>query len=203
MSELEIPYTAEERPDTGLTNARLAMWLFLASEAMLFGSLVSSYVLLRSGAEFWPRQADYMNVPLATVNTIVLVASSVAIVMAWASLKLQRFPAFRLHMGLTVLAGVAFLALKGVEYAQKFSHGYYPATNNFLGIYFALTGLHVVHVLGGVLVNAFLLGPGARMWRSAPAQFTGRVEAAALYWHFVDLVWIYLFPLLYLVERHN
>jgi len=199
VSELEIPYTAEERPDTGLTNPRLAMWLFLASEAMLFGSLFSSYVLLRTGAEFWPRQSDYMNVPLATINTIVLIGSSVAIVMAWASLKLGRFQAFRGYMGLTVLAGLAFLLLKGVEYAQKFDHGYFPATNNFLGIYFALTGLHIAHVVGGVLVNLYLWGPGARMWAAAPARFTGRVEVAALYWHFVDLVWIFLFPVLYLL----
>ncbi len=197
--ELEIPYTVEERPDTGLTNARLAIWLFLASEVMLFGSLFSAYVLLRSGSEFWPRQADYVNIPLATLNTIVLITSSVTIVMAWASLKLQQFRSYRLYMGLTVLAGLGFLILKGVEYGQKFEHHYYPATNNFLGMYFVLTGLHIAHVIGGLVVNLYLLGPGARMWKTAPAQFTGRVEAAGLYWHFVDLVWIFLFPVLYLL----
>src|SRR5262245_66170291 len=81
-----IIYTTEVRPDTGLTNPKLGIWLFLASEVMLFGSLFSSYALLRSGAPTWPDQSDILNVPLAALNTVVLIASSVTMVMAWASL---------------------------------------------------------------------------------------------------------------------
>ena len=124
-SPLEIPYTTDARPDTGLTNPKIGIWLFLASEVMLFGSLFSSYVLLRNGA-----------------------ASS---------------------------------------------------TNNFLGLYFTMTGLHAIHVLGGMVVNGYLWGPGVRMWRTEPERFTNRVEVAGLYWHFVDVVWIFLFPVLYLL----
>ena len=197
--DMEIPYSVEERPDTGLTSPKLGIWLFLASEVMLFGSIFSSYVLLRSGAEFWPKQSDIVNIPLATLNTAVLISSSVTMVMAWASLKLNNFAKYKLYMGLTFLAGVAFLIIKTIEYSEKFEHHYYPSTNNFIGIYFMMTGLHAIHVIGGMLVNGFLWGPGAKMWKTEPKKFINRVEVAGLYWHFVDLVWIFLFPVLYLL----
>ena len=196
---MELPYTTETRPDTGLTNPKLGIWLFLASEVMLFGSLFASYVLLRVGAPAWPDQASVLSVPLATLNTVILIASSVTMVLAWASLKKQRLPAFRLYMGLTLLAGALFLVVKAVEYTDKFSHGLYPATNNFLGMYFTLTGLHAIHVAAGMIVNAYLWLPGVRLWRSNPERFTNRVEVAGIYWHFVDLVWIFIFPVLYLL----
>ena len=194
-----IPYTVEERPDTGLNNPKVGIWMFLASEVMLFGSLFSSYVLLRSGAEMWPVQSEIVNIPLATLNTAILISSSVTMVMAWASLKLHDFAKYKLYMGLTFLAGVGFLVIKAIEYNEKFTHHYYPSTNNFVGIYFLMTGLHAIHVIGGMAVNGFLWGPGAKMWKHAPEQFTNRVEVAGLYWHFVDLVWIFLFPVLYLL----
>ena len=197
--DMEIPYTVETRPDTGLTNPKLGIWLFLASEVMLFGGLFSSYVLLRSGADYWPNQADIVNIPLATLNTAVLISSSVTMVMSWASLKMNDFAKYKLYMGLTFLAGVGFLVIKTIEYNEKFSHDFYPSTNNFIGIYFLMTGLHAIHVIGGMVVNGFLWGPGAKMWKTAPEQFVNRVEVAGLYWHFVDLVWIFLFPVLYLL----
>jgi cytochrome c oxidase subunit 3 len=194
-----IPYTTDIRPDTGLTNPKLGIWLFLASEVMLFGSLFSAYALLRTGATSWPEQSTIVSVPLATLNTLVLISSSVTMVMAWSSLHARRADLFRRYMGLTLLLGAAFLAVKGVEYGDKFAHGLVPATNNFLGLYFTMTGLHALHVIGGMLVNAYLLGPGFRMWQSEPARFTNRVEVAGIYWHFVDVVWIFLFPVLYLL----
>ena len=196
---MEIPYTTEVRPDTGLTNPKLGIWLFLASEVMLFGSLFSSYALLRMGAETWPNQSSIVSVPLATLNTVILIGSSGTMVLSWAALKARNLPRFRVFMALTLLAGAAFLVVKAVEYSDKFSHGLYPSTNNFLGLYFTLTGLHAIHVIGGMVVNAFLLGPGTRMWPRDPERFTNRVEVAGLYWHFVDLVWIFLFPVLYLL----
>ena len=196
---MEIPYTTERRPDTGLTNPKLGIWLFLASEVMLFGSLFASYVLLRVGASSWPDQSSVLSVPLATLNTVILIASSVTMVLAWASLKRRQLPSFRLYMGLTLLGGALFLVVKAVEYGDKFSHGMYPATNNFLGMYFTLTGLHALHVVAGMVVNAYLWLPGVRMWRSHPERFTNRVEIAGVYWHFVDLVWIFIFPVLYLL----
>jgi len=196
---MDIPYTVDARPDTGMYNAKLGIWLFLASEVMLFGALFSSYILLRVAAPEWPRGASMLSVPLATLNTMLLISSSVTMVMSWASLKMKKFGAYRMYLGLTLLFGLGFLIVKSFEYGAKFSHHLYPDDSTFMAIYFTLTGLHVLHVLGGMIVNAYLWGPGAKMWKTAPEQFTNRVEVAGLYWHFVDLVWIFLFPVLYLL----
>jgi len=197
---MQIPYTVETRPDTGLYNAKLGIWLFLASEVMLFGSLFSSYILLRTGAPVWPHGRDMgLNVPLATLNTLILIGSSVTMVMSWASLKLKDFAKFRLYMGLTILCALGFMVIKAIEYSAKFHHHLYPSKNTFLAVYFTLTGLHGLHVLGGMIVNGYLWGPGAKLWKRDPERFTNRIEVAGLYWHFVDLVWIFLFPTLYLL----
>jgi heme/copper-type cytochrome/quinol oxidase subunit 3 len=197
---MEIPYTVETRPDTGLYNAKLGIWLFLASEVMLFGALFSSYILLRTGAPVWPHGREMgLSVPLATLNTLILIGSSVTMVMSWASLKLKDFAKFRLYMGLTILSAVGFMVIKGIEYRHKFEVGNYPSKNTFLAIYFTLTGLHGLHVLGGMIVNGYMWGPGAKLWKTDPERFTNRIEVAGLYWHFVDLVWIFLFPTLYLL----
>lgn len=196
---IEIPYNSTERPDTGLYNAKLGVWLFLASEVMLFGALFSTYVLLRTGAETWEHGAEILNVPLATINTMVLIISSVTMVMSWASLKMKNFGKYKLYMGLTFLCGVGFLVIKGFEYAAKFEHHLLPSTSTFMAIYFTMTGLHGLHVIGGMIVNGYLWGPGSKMWRTEPERFTNRIEVAGLYWHFVDLVWIFLFPTLYLL----
>lgn len=197
---MEIPYAVKPHPVTGIPNGKLGMWLFLASEVMLFGALFSSYILLRVGAETWPHGAEAgLSIPLATLNTLVLIASSVTMVMSWASLKLNEFGKFRLYLGLTILLAVVFLVVKGFEYEAKFHHHMYPATSTFYAIYFTLTGLHGLHVIGGILVNSYLLIPGSRLWRREPDRFTNRIEYAGLYWHFVDLVWIFLFPVLYLL----
>jgi heme/copper-type cytochrome/quinol oxidase subunit 3 len=102
-------------------------------------------------------------------------------------------------MGATVLLGLCFLVIKGFEYGAKFHHHLLPETSTFLAIYFTLTGLHALHVIGGMAINTYLLLPGSKMWKTAPEQFTNRVETAGLFWHFVDLVWIFLFPVLYLL----
>jgi heme/copper-type cytochrome/quinol oxidase subunit 3 len=196
---MEIPYTVRPHPITGLTNGKLAIWLFLASEVMLFGALFASYILLRMGAADWPAGREFLSIPMATLNTAVLITSSVTMVMAWASLMRGRFPAFRGWLGLTILLGCVFLVVKYFEYTHKFHHHLFPRTNTFLAIYFTLTGLHGLHVLGGMAVNAWLWGPGSGLWKKDPQHFTNRVENAGLFWHFVDLVWIFLFPILYLL----
>jgi cytochrome c oxidase subunit III len=196
---MNIPYTTTVRPDTGVYNAKLGIWLFLASEVMLFGGLFSAYIFLRTGATVWPHGWEILNIPLATVNTIVLISSSVTMVLSWAALMTKDFTKYRRYMGLTILCGVLFLIIKGFEYGIKFEHGLLPSTSTFLAIYFTLTGLHGLHIVGGMVVNAYLWGPGSRLWKSDPDRFTNRVEVAGLYWHFVDLVWIFLFPVLYLL----
>ncbi len=198
---MEIPYTVDERPDTGLFNSKIGIWLFLASEVMLFGGLFSAYVFLRLGApegafHDWGQE---LNIPLATLNTMILISSSVTMVMSWASLKMNDFKKYKLYMGLTLICALGFLVIKYFEYSAKFSHHIYPSTNTFMAIYFTLTGLHMLHVIGGMIVNGYFFGPGAKLWATAPEHFTNRIEIAGLYWHFVDLVWIFLFPILYLL----
>jgi heme/copper-type cytochrome/quinol oxidase subunit 3 len=194
---VNIPYTVETRPDTGLTNGKLGIWLFLASEVMLFGALFSTYIVLRVGSVEWPH--GELSWKLGMANTFILIASSVTMVMAWASLKLNDWGKHRLYLILTfVLAGV-FLVNKYFEYADHIARGEGPWHSTFLAIYFTMTGLHGLHIIGGMVVMAYLLGPGAKLFRSNPEQFTNRIEYTGLYWHFVDLVWIFLFPVLYLL----
>ncbi len=210
MSELVIPYRVEPHPLTGVTSGKLGIWLFLASEVMLFGSLFSSYVLLRVGSppEFWPSGVEAgLSVPIGTFNTLVLIGSSVTMVMSWASLKMGNLGAFRRYLGATIGLGSLFLVVKGFEYSSKFGHGIFPAVgwpefsdpSMFYGLYFTFTGLHALHVLLGVLANLWLLIWGVAMWKTEPERFAGRIEISGLYWHFVDLVWIFLFPVLYLL----
>jgi len=258
---MDIPYTVQERPDTGLYNAKVGIWLFLASEVMLFGGLFSTYIVLRVGSMDWMPGRDFgLSVPIGTFNTAVLILSSVTMVMAWAQLKFNNLRMFKFFMGLTILCGLMFLCVKSYEYNDKFHHQHYPGAHTFYAIYFTLTGLHGLHVLGGMIVNSFLFGRAAcvslvtvaltalyvgivgplhgvataegavfmsvfawlgiiglpvlivilarllwknnhsmEMWKNDPERFTNRVEVSGLFWHFVDLVWIFLFPVLYLL----
>jgi heme/copper-type cytochrome/quinol oxidase subunit 3 len=196
---MDIPYTVEVRPDTGLNNGKIGIWLFLASEVMLFGALFATYVMLRVGASEWPAGAEVLNVPMATVNTVVLITSSVTMVMAWASLMRKQLGRYRLFMLATVGLGLVFLVIKYFEYSEKFHHHLYPSTSNFLGLYFTMTGLHALHVIGGMVTNFYFAFPGAKLWEKNEMWLTNRVEHAGLFWHFVDLVWIFLFPVFYLL----
>lgn len=285
---MDVPYTSKPRPDTGLYNAKLGVWLFLASEVMLFGALFSSYILLRVNAVegTWPH--GLLNIPIGTFNTAVLITSSITVVMAWASLKLGQFNRFKIFQGITILCALAFMVIKSVEYKDKFTHyqvwlndgetirghievpgiegkpwfmthkklaemkvekitihpdekpkvasaggepaaeehksenhggaeehaheprvletkdikrlsAFVPAHSTYFAIYFTLTALHALHVMGGALVMAYFWGPGSKMWKTDPERFTNRIEVSGLFWHFVDLVWIFLFPVLYLL----
>jgi cytochrome c oxidase subunit III len=257
---MDIPYTVELRPDTGLYNAKVGIWLFLASEVMLFGALFSAYILLRVGSPegYWPH--GWLNVPLGTANTLVLITSSITTVLAWVALKAGQFDRFKLFHAVTLLCALVFIGIKSVEYHDKFVHyevtlkdgriadghlvengkdamllsgryvqdrrelydlhahraahheeiridkaqiesmsNYGPWRNTYTAIYFTLTGLHALHVIGGAIVIGFLWGPGSGMWKTEPERFTNRIEISGLFWHFVDLVWIFLFPVLYLL----
>ena len=291
---MEIPYTVVARRDTGLWNAKVGIWLFLASEVMLFGGLFSAYVFLRLDASLgdWPH--GLLNVPVGTMNTAILIASSVTVVLAWAALKMRQFAKYKIYMGITILCGVIFLVVKlAYEWPQKFDHFgafikedalekyepylgnkhllekglpprkevtghlhnkealndpnvkeyeialdpvnadpsnpandrphffYVPPTNKiatvekadvkyanmflprhsaYFASYFTITGLHGLHVLGGVLVFIYFWLPiGANMYKQNPEHLANRVEVAGLFWHFVDLIWIFVFPLFYLL----
>ena len=197
--EIEIPFTVHSRPDTGVYNGKLGIWLFLASEVMLFGALFSTLILLRTSAPTWPQGSEVLNVPLATLNTFVLIFSSVTVVLAWANLRLGNLKRGKLWLFVTLLCGFGFMIIKSIEYGTKISHHLYPSTHNFYATYYVMTGLHGLHVVGGMVVFAYLLLTANKWYGEKREQFTNRVEVTGLYWHFVDLVWIFLFPILYLL----
>jgi heme/copper-type cytochrome/quinol oxidase subunit 3 len=355
---MQIPYEVTARPDTGLYNAKLGIWLFLASEVMLFGGLFSAYVFLRLGAEdgYWPH--GLLNVPVGALNTGILIISSVTVVVAWASLKMRKFIQFKIWLGVSIICGIVFLVVKlGYEWPQKFEHfgafikqdelakyepylgnkylkeknleprveisghllgveitvdpakkenleeflkahelemapipnkpdlqmvkheageevirpgiaedleevklvdgkmeavngakivafdvgldpvnaeptdpesdrphfwykgptdtpgrieakdveswsAFTPKHSPYFAVYFTITGLHGLHVLVGVIIMIYFWLPipgGASMFKRNPEHLANRVEVVGLFWHFVDLIWIFVFPIFYLL----
>lgn len=193
------PAPGTPRPCTGLNNATLGMWLFLASEVMLFGGLFSAYVILRIGAAEWPAARTILSFPIGLANTGVLLTSSFTMWMAGRSLRQKDVEQYWLFMGLTVLLALAFLFIKAFEWGDKIEQGLVPSTSTFLALYFTLTGVHALHVVGGLCANAYLLASGIGMWAREPDRLTTRVTMAGLYWQFVNFVWICIFTILYIL----
>ena len=190
--------TIESIP-TGIPSGKLGMWMFLASEVMFFTALIAAYIVLRLGHPAWPGPEGHLNVAMGTINTFVLICSSTTIVMAMASsVATGSVAGVRRWLLATILLGGVFLGIKSVEYAAKFSHHIVPSTNVFWSCYFTMTGLHALHVIGGIGFNLWILAQTFR-----PSAWVRRqhfLELGGLYWHFVDIVWIFLFPLLYLLQ---
>lgn len=180
---------------SGIPSGKLAMWWFLASEIVTFGGLIACFVVFRIANPQWIEDAHHLSVPIASFNTLVLLTSSLFIVLAFAAIDRgdQRLAAKWLLW--TVLGGILFLCVKGYEWSIEITHGRTIGTNVFWSFYFTMTGLHGLHVIGGVVANAILWIMAVR-GRLLP--IAKRIEYAGLYWHFVDVVWIFLFPLLYL-----
>lgn len=187
-----------EHNATGIPNGKLGIWVFLASEVMLFGAFISSYVVLHMGSPAFGRPpVELLGKPLATLNTFVLISSSVTMVMALSSIQRDNIKAFGGYMSLTSLLGLAFLGIKVFEYLHKIHEGITITSSLFGSFYYTLTGLHGLHMIGGLIFNTYILINGLRGKYSSRSY--ERVEYAGLYWHFVDLVWVILFPLFYLV----
>jgi heme/copper-type cytochrome/quinol oxidase subunit 3 len=187
-----IPWTYDERPDTRISNVRLGMWLFIASEAMFFGSLFSAYVLLRTGAESWPDPSGILDPQLALLNTALLLASTLLVNTSRAvGSGLSQVT----KLSLSAASGLAFLAVTLFEYQGKIDAGLHPSTNLLLACWFTLTAVHALHVAAGVGVNVWL---AARQRVIFPAQPAERLRAARLYWLLVDLVWIAILIAFYL-----
>jgi heme/copper-type cytochrome/quinol oxidase subunit 3 len=190
--------TAAFRTSTDIPSGKLGIWVFLASEVMLFGALISSYVVLALGSPNFGRPAaELLGKPLATVNTFVLITSSVTMVMALSNIQRGNVKGLLGWLGITSLLGLTFLGIKGFEYHHKISEGITITSTLFGSFYYTLTGLHALHMLGGLGFNTYIAIRALQGRYSADRH--ERVEYAALYWHFVDLVWVILFPLFYLV----
>jgi heme/copper-type cytochrome/quinol oxidase subunit 3 len=178
-----------------IPSGKLGIWWFLASEIITFGGLIGSYIVFRLANPPWTEEAHHLSVLIATINTIVLLTSSLTMVLAFAAVDQQDEHKTRTWLLLTVVGGLVFLVIKAFEWSLEIGAGRVPGASGFWSFYFTLTGLHGLHVLGGIVVNAILWLTAVRD-RLRPVAH--RVEYAGLYWHFVDIVWILLFPLLYL-----
>ncbi len=190
--------TIQTETGTGIPNGKLGMWVFLASEVMLFGGFISSYVILRTGSNFFPIPArELLGVPLATLNTFILISSSVTMVLALDAIQSGNRKGLINYLKWTILLGFCFLAIKSYEYPHKWHEGITISSNLFGSFYFTLTGLHCLHVIGGLAFNFYILLQ-AKKGTYSP-EHCERVEYAGLYWHFVDLVWVILFPIFYLL----
>jgi heme/copper-type cytochrome/quinol oxidase subunit 3 len=188
---VSIPYTVDRRADTGVTNVTMGIWLFLASEVMLFGALFSSYALLRMAAPDWPSGPDVLSPGLGALNTVLLVLMTAA---AWRAARTSGARARRLVL-VSSLCALGFLTVKAFEYSGEIALGLLPSVSTFLATYWVLTGLHAAHVVCGLAANGWILA-GAR--RVGERMTAGRLRATALYWTFVDVVWLVIYVLMYL-----
>ena len=178
--------------------ARLGIWAFLATELLLFGGLFTAYAEFRlARPELFHLEHLKLNRLMGALNTVLLLTSSLTMAIGIAAIRQGRQRVLKVCLSLTLALAGGFLLIKYLEWSEDFSHGLFPATNLFFGLYFMMTGLHGVHVLVGMAVMVWLL-VRARQGAFSP-EYSTPVEITGLYWHFVDLVWIYLFPLLYLV----
>ncbi len=194
MSDPHALPIAATRSSTGIPSGRLAIWLVLASEILIFGGLIMCYLLHRLLHDAWTADAAQTSTIAGAINTFVLLTSSLFAVYAHAAAEKKDGKRAAKWLWLTVLGAVVFLLIKSYEYNTEISHGFTIFTNVFWGFYYCATGLHGLHIIAGA---------GLMIWiaRSASRnEHLGRVELIALYWHFVDVVWIFLFPLLYIAK---
>ena len=178
---------------TPALRGKIAIWFVIASEVMIFGTAVGSYILARAASPGWSAEAAHLSTSLATINTFVLLTSSMTMAMAFDAYQKADQRGVQRFLLLTTLLGLTFLGIKSYEYTSHIMEGAVPWSGSFWSFYYALTGLHMLHVIAGAIVNFILFLAAGR------GLTTGyRIEIAGLYWHFVDIVWIFLFPLLYL-----
>jgi len=181
----------------GISTTKFAVWLFLASEVMFFAGLIGAYIVLRGGAAEWPVVANILNVPLVAGNTFILIVSSVTMVRALAAIEDGNQAGMRRLLLATAALGIVFLSIQAVEWSALMSEGTTVSTDLFGSVFFTLTGFHGLHVLGGVLALVVTISKAVR-GHFTSADHTG-VELMGLYWHFVDIVWIFLFTIIYLI----
>jgi cytochrome c oxidase subunit 3 len=185
-------------PAVAFESAKLGVWTFLATEVLLFGALFTAYIVFRlKYPDLFRVEHAKLDRVLGAVNTVVLITSSFTVVLGLDAIKRGKARLLEACFGATILLAAVFLCVKYVEYAAKFHHGLYPGTNLFFSLYFMMTGLHGIHVLLGMGLLSYVIVL-SRRGRLSAGYYTP-AEMSGLYWHFVDLVWIYLFPLLYLL----
>jgi cytochrome c oxidase subunit 3 len=194
-------------------SSSLGMWVFLVTEIMFFGGLFCAYLIYRSHDQAGFAEASHeLDIWLGTFNTAVLIGSSLTMALGVWAAQMGRRKAIVGFLIATMVLGGVFLGVKVIEYGHKFEHHHVPgpdfhwegahpaAAEMFYSLYFAMTGLHALHMVAGIAVLAVI---AVMAWRGRfGPDYNNPLECAGLYWHFVDIVWIFLFPLLYLIGRH-
>jgi heme/copper-type cytochrome/quinol oxidase subunit 3 len=197
LSAVMRPPVAAE-PGAGVYNEKLGMWVFLGSEVMFFTALIGAYIILRvAHPEAWTAPGQTLNVPVTAVNTFLLICSSVTMVKAFAAAQHGHQRQLRLWLLATVLIGATFVGVQAYEYTELVHKGFVPSEGLYGSTFFTMTGFHGFHVTVGVICMIFVT------WRAFQGRYTAAdhrgVEVIGLYWHFVDLVWIILFTIVYLI----
>jgi cytochrome c oxidase subunit I+III len=188
----------EKFPIDSVSNEKLGLWIFLASEILIFGSLIVAYAYVRVNSGSWPIATQTHNVLLGMTNTIVLLTSSLAMVLSLYAIRQGNVRGLRIGLGSAFALGIAFLLIKlGFEWPELISKGFTITSGLPTSTYYVLTGLHAFHVAVGLIAVVYLI------FRAYSLGFTSTkhvaVENVGLYWHFVDIVWMFLFPLFYLI----
>ncbi len=190
--EHEMPTT------TGLNSVKMLMWVFLASDCMFFGTLIATFLVYAGKSLTGPTAKDILNIPYTSVSAFVLLLSSLFMVLALAGIQRGSQRQLRIWLLATAFAGMIFLGGQYYEFNSFFHEGLTPQTNLFGTTFFVLTGFHGLHVTGGViwLLSLFV----ASLRGLLPPEKALNVEIAGLYWHFVDVVWIVIFTVVYLIQ---
>jgi len=182
---------------TGLSNNKLAMWLFLGSECLLFGGLISTYMLYRGRAQVGPRPSQVFDIPFTSVSSFVLLMSSLTMVLAVSAAQKRDDQGTTLWLAVTGLLGATFVGGQVYEFTAMYNEGLGFTTSLFGSSFYTLTGFHGVHVTVGIIMLMSLVGIIKRS--TIPGNKAEVVEIVGLYWHFVDVVWIIIFTLVYLI----
>ena len=185
---------ATHRNATGVPTGRLAVWWLLASEIFIFGGLITCFVLFKLNGTPGFEDASLTSVTAGAINTFVLLTSSLSVVLAHAAIEKGDQNKSFTFIWYTIGFGLVFLVIKTYEYTGKILHGNTITDNLFWSFYYTMTGLHALHVIGGMVIMALI------SFDIRKGHNFQRVELVGIYWHFVDLVWIFLFPLLYIAN---
>jgi len=182
----------------GVYTQKLGMWVFLVSEVMFFTALIGSYIILRWGTDAsWPEPRTVLAIPVTALNTFILICSSVSMVKAYAAATRDDQAGLKRWLLLTVLGGATFVSVQAYEYHHLIEKGFLPSSGLFGSTFYTMTGFHGFHVTCGVISMIWVTVRAFR-GKYAGGNYRG-VETIGLYWHFVDLVWIILFTIVYLI----
>ena len=200
MAQAAIEHGGAEHGETttGLPNTKLGMWLFLASDCLFFGALIATYLLYRGASTVGPYPAQVFNIPYTSVSSFVLLGSSLTMVLALSAAQKRDFGRMRVWLIATAMLGLTFVGGQVYEFTSFYDEGLSLSKNVFGTTFFVLTGFHGAHVVVGILMLLSLVGL-SQVDKLPEADPSFPVEMVGLYWHFVDIVWIVIFTMVYLI----